>query len=129
MQRVQIECQPNDWIIIALRQRQLFLVRKLFSLPFSNALAVFDAVWIAARRQSVAVQQSQRLREPTTRPSARGKTTLIGHDCGLSTFVTVLRHHTVQLPASVIYRLHTRFRENTLILQRTEWISTRVHKE
>ena len=43
---MQIEWQPNDWIIIALRQRQLF-GRKLCPLSLSNGLAVFDGVWIA----------------------------------------------------------------------------------
>ena len=60
VQRMQIEWQPNDWIIIALRQRQLFLGRKLCPLSLSNGLAVFDGVWIGARRQSTRVHQSRR---------------------------------------------------------------------
>ena len=100
MQRVQIEWQPNDWIIIALRRRQLRARKFLCSLSLSNALAVFEGVWIAARRQSRRVQQSRCLREPTTRPSARGNTKCVGHDCGtFEPFVTVLPHHTVQLAA------------------------------
>ena len=82
VQRVQIEWQLHDWIIVVQRQFLRRTTLELLYLSCSNAWEFLGAVWIPAWPRIVAVRESQSFGEAWTRPSVRGTTNSVGRHQG-----------------------------------------------